>query len=340
MPNFKEKTTLQDIAEKVDDLVGGHVGEFDVEMVSQRFQDMLEDFSCKRAQWIGTYRLEAAYAEMILQNKDWQHKKSGPPHKGFVWEDTLFCQGRFVSGWIPQKIPRNNRANPEVWTLEDWSRKNRENLLVGQYFLLSLCHDCYLNRRPPLITPEIHATYVFEFVNYLKPILPEHICKKMKQGDIPVEGQNLYHTTLNHEYRGDAQKILESHVDFLQFAYQDVLQDLERKFAEKQNTHVTISQDEKTEKAEPAEEKTNEFPPSVLKARSAYDYAIAKIPVAGEMTYKEIYDKLSLDPKIESDMLPDNAETFEKYLRRSGLKRYRKRQKPNTTRSIRPMKEF
>jgi hypothetical protein len=87
------------------------------------------------------------------------------------------------------------------------------------------------------------------------------------------------------------------------------------------------------------EEQDDKLPPSRVKARATYEYALNTITGAGEMTVAELFDAVRdrLDAEIckaagkqaeqlqeLKDSLPDNAETFGRYLREAGVKKYDK----------------
>ena len=82
-----------------------------------------------------------------------------------------------------------------------------------------------------------------------------------------------------------------------------------------------------------------ELPPSRTKAAAVYEWALAEVPGADDMILRELYaailDRLDgliarAHPETEDaeklqklrDSLPKNAETFGKYLREAGIKRY------------------
>ena len=67
------------------------------------------------------------------------------------------------------------------------------------------------------------------------------------------------------------------------------------------------------------------LPPSRLRAKAVYEWAISEIEGAGKMTIAELYDAIVARPEMKGDALsgfPDNAATFGKYLRDAGVKRY------------------
>jgi len=104
------------------------------------------------------------------------------------------------------------------------------------------------------------------------------------------------------------------------------------------------------------EEQDDKLPPSRLRAKAAYDYAMTNITGADKMTVAELFDALRgrLDAEIckaagkqaeqlqeFKDSLPDNAETFGRYLREAGVKKYDKTgQRRLRTRSIRRQSEI
>jgi len=64
---------------------------------------------------------------------------------------------------------------------------------------------------------------------------------------------------------------------------------------------------------------------AVAPVRGVYDWALAEIEGANDMTIAELFDAIRSHPEMTSeylDILPDNADTFGKYLRRAGIRRY------------------
>ena len=93
-----------------------------------------------------------------------------------------------------------------------------------------------------------------------------------------------------------------------------------------------------------------DLPPSRVKAKAAYEYALTVIEGAKDMTIADLFEALKsrLDTEIAKahgqqmerlqefkDSLPPNPETFGKYLRDAGIRRYNSRGEPRPTRSIR-----
>lgn len=96
----------------------------------------------------------------------------------------------------------------------------------------------------------------------------------------------------------------------------------------------------------PVESNTSErteMPPSRTKARSVYEWALSAIVGAEEMTVAELFNAIQKDPRAISevlDMLPDNAETFGRYLREAGVRRYDKTCNRRSSRSVRRSNEI
>ena len=59
--------------------------------------------------------------------------------------------------------------------------------------------------------------------------------------------------------------------------------------------------------------------PSRIKARSAYDYAMERIPDANVMTAPELFDAIKKDGEAAA-MLPPTAESFTRYLNDCGIR--------------------
>jgi hypothetical protein len=91
------------------------------------------------------------------------------------------------------------------------------------------------------------------------------------------------------------------------------------------------------------------LPPSRMKARAVYEYALANIPGAAKMTRAELYDAIRTRFEAEAAKahgrhaeevaklracLPPNAETFGKYLRDAGIKVYDNGGNRKSSRSI------
>lgn len=62
--------------------------------------------------------------------------------------------------------------------------------------------------------------------------------------------------------------------------------------------------------------------PSRVKAKSAHDYAMKRIPNAQHMTIGELHAAILSDPEV-ADMVPARADVFGTYLRDAGVKRYK-----------------
>ena len=64
-------------------------------------------------------------------------------------------------------------------------------------------------------------------------------------------------------------------------------------------------------------------PPSRVKARAAYEWALRSIPGADEMTYRKLFDAIlasDIPPDLRSWM-PPNATAFERYLNAAGVRK-------------------
>lgn len=72
-----------------------------------------------------------------------------------------------------------------------------------------------------------------------------------------------------------------------------------------------------------------------IKAKAAYDWAMQSIAGAGTMTVAELHGAMMKHPRGPTDCIPDKAETFGKYLRDAGVKRYDKTGKPRLSRNVR-----
>lgn len=62
--------------------------------------------------------------------------------------------------------------------------------------------------------------------------------------------------------------------------------------------------------------------PSRMKAKSAHDWAMQTISGADKMTIAELHQAIMDHPQGPTDCIPDKPETFGKYLRDAGVKRY------------------
>jgi len=78
-----------------------------------------------------------------------------------------------------------------------------------------------------------------------------------------------------------------------------------------------------TEKPEAGDIKLSD---AVAAVRGVYEWALAEIEGANDMTIAELFDATQSHSEMTSeylDRLPDNADTFGKYLRKAGFRRYR-----------------
>jgi hypothetical protein len=82
------------------------------------------------------------------------------------------------------------------------------------------------------------------------------------------------------------------------------------------------------------------LPPSRTKARAAYDWAMQNIRRAEKMTIPELLEAIMTHPQGPTDCIPDNADTFGRYLRETGVKRYDKTGRRRAGRSIRRADEL
>lgn len=82
------------------------------------------------------------------------------------------------------------------------------------------------------------------------------------------------------------------------------------------------------------------LPPSRIKAKAAYDWAMQTIDGAGKMTVPELHDAIMHHPQGPTDCIPDNAEAFGKYLRDAGVKRYDGTGKRRLSRNVRRPEEL
>lgn len=80
--------------------------------------------------------------------------------------------------------------------------------------------------------------------------------------------------------------------------------------------------------------KQRKLAPSRIKARAIYDWALSEIPGAQDMSISELFNAIEIHPKVPSDALAPNAETFGKYLRDAGVKRYSMRKGKSQGKSI------
>lgn len=74
--------------------------------------------------------------------------------------------------------------------------------------------------------------------------------------------------------------------------------------------------------------------PSRLKARAAYDWAIENIAGADEMTSHELHTAIMNHPVGLTECIPESAESFGRYLRETGVKKYDGAGKRNPHKSI------
>jgi len=286
-----------------------------IEFIKKQRETFIKDIMCNEKPWkIGEpypkYFQPDEYLKW-LETGDWKWEL----HK-IVWKkaEDYGQTGDKAEGWGPPLQTEEKNTNDNPWPFLGLGKRRKEYSdvcrpldpdwdLASMYFFIALCHD-YFDEEPAILDPEIST-----------------ICPEM------------------HEFRS---------INFEEEDNSDLDEDLQKAMNYVKADFPLTGQLEKTRNSgpdkkgndEPAKGDTENLPSHVLKARSLYDYAISKFPGAEDMTHDEIYNKLTLDPKITHEMLPDNSKTFATYLRRSGLKRYRKRQKPNTTRSIRAIKEL
>jgi hypothetical protein len=216
MSKFEENVVLDDIAKKVDNLVTGKTQEIDGKLALKRFQEMVEEYGRRK----DSYKKKASEycdercknVQKLRDNKRLQDKIAGPPGKSYTWrrENMGFFNPEtnkieLLSGWMPTstiQVPED----PEIWKNygehKDISSLIPEILLLNQYFLLAVCHDCFMGveLRPLIITKEMANKY--------------------------ENGLGLYYT--GHGYTKCVQQILEGKYEkFLESAYDDVLHDLE-----------------------------------------------------------------------------------------------------------------
>jgi len=97
---------------------------------------------------------------------------------------------------------------------------------------------------------------------------------------------------------------------------------------------LDVAPDVKTSQVH-ADKSSDDLSPSRSKAKSVYDWAIAEIPGAADMTLSELFDAIQNHQSDAADALPPTAESFGKYLREAGVKRYSTRSARQPTRSIR-----
>ena len=72
---------------------------------------------------------------------------------------------------------------------------------------------------------------------------------------------------------------------------------------------------------EPIDRETG-LPPSRIKAKAAYDWAMENIIGMDMMTVTELHGKIMSHPEGPAESIPESAESFGKYLRDAGVKRY------------------
>lgn len=80
--------------------------------------------------------------------------------------------------------------------------------------------------------------------------------------------------------------------------------------------------------------------PCHTKARAIYEWALARIQGAENMSVAELYDAIMHHPKGHTEFLPKNAETFARYLRAAGVRRYDRAGRRRPTRSVRRKEEL
>ena len=80
--------------------------------------------------------------------------------------------------------------------------------------------------------------------------------------------------------------------------------------------------------------KQRRLSPSRVKAKALYDWAMSEIKGFEDMTIKELYEAIESHTSDAYKALPPNAETFGKYLRDAGVKKYSKQQDKAMGKSI------
>ncbi len=217
MLKFEENIVLDDIAKKVVDLVSGKTQEIDGKSALKRFREMVEEYGRRNDSY---KKKESEYCDercknvqKLRDNKRLQDKNAGPPDKSYTWEENLGILNEetkkieLLSGWMPTstiQVPED----PEIWgnygEHKDISSLIPEILLLNQYFLLAVCHDCFMGveLRPLIITKEMADKY--------------------------EDGLGLYYT--GHGNTNYVRLILEGKYEkFLESAYDDILHDLENR---------------------------------------------------------------------------------------------------------------
>lgn len=89
--------------------------------------------------------------------------------------------------------------------------------------------------------------------------------------------------------------------------------------------------------APPPAKGTGDLSASRLKAKGIYEWAISEngIPGAAEMTISDLFDAILHHAEFDGSDLPPNADTFGRYLRDAGVKRYGSRGRGRASRSVR-----
>ena len=82
-------------------------------------------------------------------------------------------------------------------------------------------------------------------------------------------------------------------------------------------------------------ERVAHLKPSRAKAKAIYEWSMAEIDGAEDLTYAELFDKLTTDPRCDGEGLPGNAATFARYCRAAGIRRNTPRCKRGVMRSVR-----
>lgn len=79
----------------------------------------------------------------------------------------------------------------------------------------------------------------------------------------------------------------------------------------------------------------DQLKPSHRKAKALYEWAMEHIDGAEDMTYSELFEKLTNNPYCAGEGLPNNAEAFARYCRAAGVRRNTPRWEKGATRSVR-----
>ena len=82
-------------------------------------------------------------------------------------------------------------------------------------------------------------------------------------------------------------------------------------------------------------EPVDRLKPSYARAKALYEWAMEHMDGAENMTYAELYAKLTNDPHCAGEGLPGNAAAFARYCRAAGVRRNAPRRGKRATRSVR-----